>query len=169
MIGMFRVRAAWLQPVVGLYGWAAPFRSVNGYGLFAVMTTSRPEIIVQGSDDGQAWKEYDFKWKPGDVRRPPAFVEPHMPRLDWQMWFAALGTYRENSWFLNFCVRLLQGTPEVLALVQRNPFPDRPPKYLRAMVYDYHFTNLAQRRATGEWWRREFKGEYCPVLSLKPP
>jgi hypothetical protein len=138
---------------------------VNGYGLFAVMTTSRPEIIIEGSRDGSNWQAYQFKYKPGDVGRRPGFVEPHQPRLDWQMWFAALGRHQDNPWFIDFCARLLQGRPEVLALLGYNPFPDDPPRYLRAMVYDYRFTTLTERRATGAWWRREVKGLYCPVLS----
>jgi predicted DCC family thiol-disulfide oxidoreductase YuxK len=150
-----------------LEGWAEPFRSVSPYGLFAVMTTTRLEIIIEGSNDGQSWLPYEFEYKPGDVLRRPRFVAPHQPRLDWQMWFAALGTYRENPWIVNFCVRLLQGSPEVLGLLQHNPFPHGPPKYIRAEVYEYHFTNRQERGATGAWWRREFKGEYLPVISLR--
>lgn len=150
-----------------LAGWAEPFRSVNGYGLFAVMTTARMEIVVEGSNDRQHWLPYEFKYKPGDVRRPPGFVAPHQPRLDWQMWFAALGSYRQNPWFVNFCVRLLQGSPEVTRLLEHNPFPDAPPKYIRAEVYEYHFTNFKERRATGAWWRREFEGEYLPIISIR--
>jgi hypothetical protein len=131
------------------------------------MTRPRYEIIVQGSNDGQDWQNYEFKYKPGDTHRRPQFVAPHQPRLDWQMWFAALGTYRENPWFLQLCGRLLQGSPEVLALLKTNPFPNAPPKYIRAMRYEYHFTDVTTRRATGEWWGRELKGEYLPVLSLR--
>jgi len=151
---------------IRLHSWIAPLRSVNGYGLFAVMTTSRPEIIVEGSNDGVTWLPYEFKYKPGDLKRRPRFVAPHQPRLDWQMWFAALGDVRHNPWFINFCVRLLQGKPEVLTLVKTNPFPEQPPKYIRAQLYDYRFTNFEQRRINGSWWRREFKREYCPPLSL---
>src|SRR5439155_6023285 len=93
-----------------------------------------------------------FKWKPGDPKRGPAFVAPHQPRLDWQMWFAALGDYRANRWFLSFMVRLLQGSPEVLGLLEKNPFPAGPPRYLRAVLYQYHFTDFALRRADGDWW-----------------
>jgi hypothetical protein len=147
-------------------------RSFNGYGLFAVMTTSRPEILIEGSNDGQTWLPYEFKYKPGDPMHRPTFVAPHQPRLDWQMWFEALRVMRPGSepspWFLNFCVRLLQGQPEVLTLLKTNPFPDAPPRYLRAMVYDYHFTDFATRRETGAWWRRQLVGPYCPVLSLPP-
>ena len=144
----------------------APFRSLNTYGLFAVMTTRRPEIIVEGSNDGRTWLPYEFRWKPGDVRRPPAFTGLHMPRLDWQMWFAALGSFWENPWVLRFLVRLLEGSPEVLGLLRRNPFPGAPPRYTRAVLYDYRFTDRAARKATGAWWRRELLGLYCPVLTL---
>ena len=157
----------WPAPVVALYRAARPFRTVNGYGLFAVMTTTRPEIVVEGSDDGVTWLPYEFKWKPGDVRRRPGFVEPHQPRLDWQMWFAALGSYDDTPWFAAFLERLLRGSPPVLALLERNPFPAAPPRYVRAMLYDYRFTDPGARRREGAWWRREWRGPYSPVLSLK--
>jgi len=163
---MFRWGGAEPALLRGLYNWVMPFRTVNSYGLFAVMTTNRLEIIVQGSNDGTNWLDYEFKYKPGDVQRRPRFVAPHQPRLDWQMWFAALGNYRGNPWFVNFCVRLLQNSPEVVKLLRHNPFPQVPPRYIRAVVYEYHFTDLAARRKTGAWWRREFKGGYLPVISL---
>jgi lipase maturation factor 1 len=147
-------------------GWAEPFRSVNSYGLFRVMTTSRSEIIVEGSDDGNTWRAYEFKYKPGDVMRRPGFVEPHQPRLDWQMWFAALSTYEATPWFQGLLVRLLEGSPDVLELLARNPFPAHPPNYIRAMRYDYRFTTAAERRATGAWWSRTLVGVYSPVMSL---
>jgi lipase maturation factor 1 len=162
LMSMFGLRS-WPRPVIAMYQAAAPFRSVNGYGLFAVMTPSRPEIIVEGSNDGQRWLRYEFKYKPGELNRRPQFVAPHQPRLDWQMWFAALGDYHGNPWFVNFCIRLLQGRPEVLALLEKNPFPDSPPKYIRASVYDYRFTGFGSR----DWWRRELKGGYLPPISLK--
>lgn len=164
--GMFRVRALWPGPLLSAYSWIAPFRSFNTYGLFAVMTTKRPEIIVQGSNDGVHWSDYEFKYKPGDLKRRPRFVEPHQPRLDWQMWFAALSDYRHNLWFVEFCARLLSGSPQVLGLLERNPFPKAPPHYVRAVVYEYHFTDWATRRRTGAWWRRQYKGEYVPAISL---
>jgi hypothetical protein len=156
------------QPVRVIMSWVTPFRVVNTYGLFAVMTTTRPEIIVEGSSDGQTWLEYEFKYKPGDVRRPPGWVAPHQPRLDWQMWFAALGDYTQNPWFVNFMIRLQQGSPEVLALVGKNPFPDAPPRYLRARLYQYYFTDLAILNVEGAWWRRERLGPYFPLPAISP-
>jgi lipase maturation factor 1 len=158
------------SPLLFPFAWTAeelaPLRTVNNYGLFAIMTTERREIIVEGSNDGMNWLPYEFKYKPGDVNRRPAFVAPFQPRLDWQMWFAALGNVRQNPWFANFCERLLQGSPDVLALLETNPFPDKPPRYIHAEFYDYHFTSFAERRATGAWWKREFVGEYLPPVSL---
>ncbi|MBZ5593699.1 MAG: lipase maturation factor family protein [Acidobacteriia bacterium] len=155
------------RPAAAALNWIAPFGVVNTYGLFAVMTTSRPEIIVEGSSDGQTWLEYGLTYKPDDLKRAPVWVQPHQPRLDWQMWFAALGSYQSQPWFVNFMVRLLEGSPDVLALLAVNPFPSSPPRYIRARLYDYKFTTLAERRATGNWWRRELEGQYFPVVSLK--
>ena len=147
--------------------WQSPYYLANSYGLFAVMTPSRVEIVIEGSADGQNWLPYEFKYKPGDLRRAPPWVEPHQPRLDWQMWFAALGNYQQNRWFVNFMIRLLEGSPEVAALLKTNPFPNAPPRYIRALAYDYHFTDFASRRKTGDWWRRELKGSYFPIASLR--
>jgi hypothetical protein len=142
---------------------AEPLRIVNSYGLFAVMTTERPEIIVEGSNDGEAWLAYEFRYKPGDIRRAPPIVAPYQPRLDWQMWFAALSSYQNNRWFVGFMLRLLQGEPSVLGLLQYNPFPNAPPKYIRARVYLYQFTHFGQ----AGWWTREERGLYFPTVSLK--
>ncbi|MEQ1861806.1 MAG: lipase maturation factor family protein [Chthoniobacteraceae bacterium] len=146
-----------------------PLRSFNGYGLFRVMTTERPEIIVEGSRDGVNWDAYEFRYKAGDVYRRPPFVAPHQPRLDWQMWFAALADVRQTPWFVNFLTRLLQGSPDVLALLEKNPFPGEPPRYVRAVLYDYRFTHWSDD--TVAWWKREQKALYCPPISLKttPP
>ena len=167
VLGGMRENQKWPAPVLALYVWLEPFRSFNSYGLFAVMTQTRPEIIVEGSDDGRDWLAYEFKYKPGDLKRKPAFVAPYQPRLDWQMWFAALGSPRYNPWFFRFELRLLQNSPPVMALLQYNPFPKAPPKYVRAMLYEYHFTDRAERRATGDWWRRTLLRPYIPPLSLK--
>jgi len=141
----------------------SPLRIVNSYGLFAVMTTARPEIIVEGSNDGENWQAYEFRYKPGGLNRAPPIVAPHQPRLDWQMWFAALGTYQQNRWFVGFMMRLLQGEPTVLRLLRSNPFPNAPPEYVRARLYLYHFTHSGERG----WWTREERGAYFPVVSLK--
>jgi hypothetical protein len=154
-------------PISKLHSLASPLRSVNHYGLFAVMTPTLPVIVVEGSNDGVNWLPYEFKWKAGDSKRAPGFVAPHQPRLDWQMWFAALQDVRSNPWFVNFLAHLLRGTPEVLALIETNPFPAAPPRSVRAVLYEYHFTDYATRAKTGEWWRREVKGMYCPPVSFK--
>ena len=146
---------------------AARFGIVNQYGLFASMTTSRPEISIEGSYDAVDWQPYIFPYKPGPLNRAPGWAEPFQPRVDWQMWFAALGNYRENPWLLRFMERLLEGSPPVLELLERNPFAGKPPKYIRAMVYDYQFTTAEERRKTGNWWKRELKGTYFPPISLK--
>jgi predicted DCC family thiol-disulfide oxidoreductase YuxK len=164
--GLLRVYIPGPGPVVAVYRWLMPLRTFNSYGLFAVMTTTRREIIVEGSNNGLSWEPYVFKYKPGDLRQRPGLVGTYMPRLDWQMWFAALGNYRQNPWFMNFCTRLLQGSPQVLALLEKNPFPNAPPRFVRAMIYEYHFTDNATRRKTGMWWRREFKGVYLRPTSL---
>jgi hypothetical protein len=158
------LRGATPGPLVAVYRLVAPFRSANGYGLFAVMTKERPEIVLEGSADGEIWKPYEFRWKPGDPLRRPRFVAPHQPRLDWQMWFAALGDYRANPWLVSTMARLQEGSPEVLGLLATNPFPGKPPRYVRAVLYDYRFTNAEERRRTGAWWTRELRGLYAPVL-----
>jgi lipase maturation factor 1 len=150
-----------------LHGVVAPFHAVNPYGLFAAMTTERPEIVIEGSMDGIEWREYHFRYKPGDVRRPPRRVAPHQPRLDWQMWFAALQP--PPVWFGNFLVRLLEGAPDVVGLLDGNPFPDAPPTYVRALLYDYRMTDRQTRRRTGAWWHRELRGLYVPPVRLADP
>ena len=143
------------------------FRISNNYGLFAVMTKSRAEIILEGSNDGQNWLPYEFKFKVGDVKRLPPQVAPHQPRLDWQMWFAALSHINHNRWFQNLMFRVLEGRKEVLELIEHNPFPETPPKYLRATYYDYKFTTLAEKKESGGYWKREYKGFYTPPISLR--
>jgi len=161
----FRPDADWPRPLVAIYGRLQSFRIVNGYGLFRVMTKDRDEIVIEGSADGIDWLPYEFKWKPGDVMRAPGWCAPHQPRLDWQMWFAALGSSRENPWFGRLIVRLLQGSRDVNQLLAKNPFPHDPPRYLRAMFYRYRFTTLRERRETGAWWKREQLREYLPTVS----
>src|SRR5271166_113348 len=143
-----------------------PLHIVSSYGLFAVMTTERNEIVVEGSNDGAEWREYDFLYKPGDVMRRPPWNIPHQPRLDWQMWFAALDSPRYLPWFTRFLERLLANEPTVTALLERNPFPDKPPLYVRAEFYDYTFAGR-EEKAMGRWWDRRLLGLYFPVVELK--
>ena len=147
--------------------WVAPLRLVNSYGLFANMTTLRYEIAIQGSEDGQNWKDYRFKYKPEDPRQRPRWVAPHQPRLDWQMWFAALGRYDQSPWLGRFVEQLLRGSPTVLGLLAENPFPDKPPRYIRADLYRYNFTDFNARNAEGRWWRREYITPYLLPTSLE--
>ncbi|HEY7505134.1 MAG TPA: lipase maturation factor family protein [Gemmatimonadales bacterium] len=147
-------------------GWAnetmelvAPLRSINGYGLFRVMTIRRPELILEGSDDGTRWEAYDFRYQPDGVDERPRFVAPLQPRLDWQLWFAALAPAQSLEWLETLAARLRSGTPEVLALLGRNPFPNAPPRHVRMVLYDYRFSTPEERRQTGAWWVRERQGE----------
>jgi len=147
----------------------APWRTVNGYGLFAVMTTERPEILVEGTLDGTTWRAYEFRWKPGSLDRAPAFVAPHQPRLDWEMWFAALRGCRRSPWFPRFALRLLEGSERVLGLLASNPFPDAPPRAVRSSVHRYRFAAADLRRRSGRWWTREEPGApFCPTLRGTP-
>ena len=143
-----------------------PLRIVNNYGLFAIMTTEREEIVIEGSSDGTEWREYEFRYKPGDLFRAPPWNIPHQPRLDWQMWFAALEDPRRLPWFWRFLQRLLENEPSVTTLLQKNPFADQPPVYVRAQFYDYTFTDSA-RKTTGRWWERRLRGPYFPVVQLQ--
>jgi len=138
---------------------------VNSYGLFAVMTTDRPEIIFEGSEDGVEWREYEFPDKPGDLSRPLPLVAPFQPRLDWQLWFAAMGPMSQSPWAGNLAIRLLEGEPSVLRLLNSPPFA-HPPKYLRAILYQYEFTSLEERAATGHIWTRQRSGVFIPQFSL---
>ena len=164
---IFVSRFVSLEYLTPLFRYLFYYRLVNPYGLFVHMTRTRDEIVVEGSDDGRTWIPYTFKWKPEDVKKAPKFVAPHQPRLDWQMWFAALSNFNSNPWFGNFLLRLLNGAPEVLKLLEKNPFPDKPPKFVRATLYNYHFTDLKTKRETGAWWVRQYKGPYSSTLALK--
>ena len=143
-----------------------PLHIVNSYGLFAVMTKKRNEIVIEGSYDGVEWREYEFRYKPGDVARRPRWNIPHQPRLDWQMWFAALNDPRRLPWFWRFVQRLLENEPTVTALLETNPFPDKPPMYVRAQFYDYTYAD-SDEKAKGIWWDRRSLGLYFPVVHLK--
>ena len=153
-----------ISPVTAL----EPFRIANRYGLFAVMTRGRYEIEFQGSNDGQNWTAYPFRYKPQALNEYPRIYAPYQPRFDWNLWFASLGSWRENLIVPSTEERLLAGAPDVLALFAGNPFPQAPPKQVRAMLWQYWFTSMAEKRATGMWWRRNLLGLYGPVLEREP-
>src|SRR5438477_865277 len=163
----FRPDAQWPRQLAFAYEHLEPFRIVNGYGLFRVMTKDRREIVIEGSADGIEWLPYEFKWKPGDLKRAPGWCAPHQPRLDWQMWFAALGTAQQNPWFIRLAICLLEGKRDVRQLFAHDPFPNRPPRYVRAILYRYRFTTANEHGQTGAWWRRQELGEYLPTVSLQ--
>jgi hypothetical protein len=141
-----------------------PFRVANQYGLFGRMTWKRYEIEFQGSNDGTNWVAYPFRDKPQNPGEAPRIYAPYQPRFDWNLWFASLGYWRENPFVLHTEEALLSGNPAVLSLFAGNPFPKEPPSQVRAVLWQYWFTDLATKRSTGLWWRREFLGLYGPAL-----
>lgn len=155
-----------LAPLARAYSLAAPFRIVNNYGLFAVMTTTRQELTIQGSNDGIHWKSYPLRWKPGPLDKPLPVVAPHQPRLDWQLWFAALGRIETSPWLQSLLVNLLQGNPHTTALFESNPFPGEPPRFVRILADNYTFTDPIQRERTGAVWSSEPAAIYCPEIQL---
>jgi lipase maturation factor len=148
------------SPVVAL----EPFRIANQYGLFAVMTRGRYEIEFQASVDGQNWTAYPFRYKPQALNEPPRIYAPYQPRFDWNLWFASLSSWRESPIVPNTEVRLLSNDKDVLALFAGNPFSHEPPHQIRAVLWQYWFTTIAEKRKTGMWWRREYLGLYAPTL-----
>jgi hypothetical protein len=144
---------------------------VNTYGAFGSIGRSRSEIVIEGTADAvitaaTRWQPYEFKGKPGDPSRRPPQLAPYHLRLDWLMWFAAMASPDEHPWFSALLRKLLEGDQDTLALLQFNPFPRKPPRWLRASYYDYRFTTPEQRRATGAWWTRTFQGLYMPPVRL---
>ena len=149
-----------LWPAIAL----EPFRVANRYGLFAVMTTDRYEIEFQGSRDGVSWTAYPFRYKPQEPMDAPGIYAPYQPRFEWNLWFASLGEWRSYSWVLRTELRLLEGSPAVLRLFAQNPFPEGPPTWVRAVRWQYWFSTVEEKRASGAWWRREERGLYAPEL-----
>jgi hypothetical protein len=154
------------EPLAGLLDVAGRLEVVSGYGLFARMTTTRPEIVIEGSRDGANWEPYGLPWKPGKLDRRPEFTGPHMPRLDWQLWFAALAPPERSPWLFSVLRHLLLGTRPVEALLAENPFPDAPPIAVRALLYQYRFSTAEERAQTGAWWTRELVGEFIAPMRL---
>jgi Lipase maturation factor len=148
------------------------FHLVGTYGAFGSITRPRYEVIVEGTDEtvltpSTKWREYEFRGKPGALGRMPPQIAPYHLRLDWLMWFAAMSSYERHPWFVQFVGKLLEGDRDTLGLLKTNPFPDKPPRYVRAMLYEYHFSNPAERSQTGQWWKREFVRSYFPPVSLQ--
>lgn len=154
----------WNPRFAKILKWISPFHLAHRYGIFAVMTTKRYEVVVEGSNDGKQWKEYTFKYKPSEVTRRPRRISPYQPRIDWQAWFLPFSNFHSEQWFINFLYRLLEGSPQVLKLLRNNPFPNKPPKYIRARLYDYTFTDFETKRKTGQWWNRVLVERYSPTL-----
>ena len=150
-----------------------PLQIVNTYGAFGSVTKERYEVIIEGTDaetvtDTTAWREYEFKGKPGDPARLPPQIAPYHLRIDWLMWFAAMSSAQDYPWFPELLLKLLQGDAGVISLLRTNPFPDRPPRWIRAQLYLYHFTSPDERRQTGRWWNRTYSAPYFPPVRLKP-
>jgi hypothetical protein len=145
-----------------------PFRVANQYGLFAVMTNGRYEIEFQGSNDGQSWTAYPFRNKPQALNEAPRIYAPYQPRFDWNLWFASLGDWRQDQIVPLTEVRLLENDKDVLALFKGNPFAQAPPRFVRAVLWQYWFTSREEKRATGNWWRRKYLGLYAPQITKTP-
>jgi hypothetical protein len=144
-----------------------PFHIVGTYGAFGSVTRTRYEVVVEGTDEAvltqsTKWREYEFRGKPGDPSRAPPQIAPYHLRLDWLMWFAAMSDYYDHPWFVRFMVKLLEGDAATLSLLRSNPFPTQPPHYVRAQLYEYHFTSAEERKKTGLWWNRKLVGSYFP-------
>ncbi len=146
--------------------WFEPLHLAVPHGIFAVMTTKRYEVIIEGSHDGLTWSEYEFRYKPCDISKRSKRVSPYQPRLDWQAWFLPFRPFTHQAWFQAFLIRLLQGTPSVTKLLRDNPFPDEPPKFVRVLLYDYEFTSWSEWKQSGNFWKRKLVSEYCPPIRL---
>jgi hypothetical protein len=165
LVRMFWHEAPFLaKPIVAL----EPFRIANEYGLFAVMTPHRYEIEFQGSNDGEHWIAYPFRYKPQKLEERPRIYAPYQPRFDWNLWFASLGSWQQNPIVPRTEELLLENDHAVLGLFAGNPFPDAPPRVVRAVLWQYWFSTLQQKRNEGVWWQRRLLGAYAPSLTRLP-
>jgi len=149
-----------------------PLQIVNTYGAFGSITRERDEIVIEGTleealSDKTIWREYDFKGKPGDPARKPIQIAPYHLRIDWLMWFAAMGPSADQEWFAPLIAKLLQGDKATIGLLANDPFPDRPPRWIRARLYRYTFTTPDERARTGRWWNRTLVSDYFPAVQLR--
>jgi lipase maturation factor 1 len=164
LIGMFSAIPVPIAPVVAL----EPFRIANRYGLFGVMTRGRYEIEFQGSNDGEIWLAYPFRFKPQALDQAPGLYAPYQPRFDWNLWFASLGQWQDYPMVPRTEVKLLENDRSVLDLFQSNPFPNQPPGQVRVVLWQYWFTTMSEKHKTGLWWRRELIGLYAPAIERQP-
>lgn len=149
-----------------------PFHLINTYGAFGSIGRTRREVVIEGTDEAEitdhtVWKEYEFKGKPGAIRRLPPQWAPYHLRLDWLMWFAAISPHYAYPWLRGFLVRLLQNDPPTLRLLRHNPFPDSPPRYVRAQLYRYRFTTWRELVRERAWWHRTLEGGYLRPVALE--
>jgi lipase maturation factor 1 len=164
LIWMFSALPLPTAPVAAL----EPFRIANRYGLFGIMTRGRYEIEFQGSEDGKTWVAYPFRYKPQDLSKPPGIYAPYQPRFDWNLWFASLGSWQDYPIVPRTEVQLLSNDWDVLTLFAKNPFPHEPPREVRAVIWQYWFTTISEKRTHGLWWRRQYLGLYAPTLRREP-
>jgi len=164
LLWMFYALPLPTSPVAAL----EPLRIANRYGLFGIMTRGRYEIEFQGSDDGKTWLLYPFRYKPQDLDQPPGIYAPYQPRFDWNLWFASLGSWQDYPIVPRTEVALLSNDKDILNLFKSNPFPGKPPREVRAVIWQYWFTTMAEKRAQGLWWRRQFVGLYAPTVEREP-
>ncbi|MBI3542721.1 MAG: lipase maturation factor family protein, partial [Deltaproteobacteria bacterium] len=162
-----------LSPNQAMNAGFDPLGLVNTYGAFGSVTRERYEIVLEGTDEpvlspSTKWRAYEFKGKPGDPTRRPPQVTPYHYKIDWQMWFAAMGSYRSNPWLLNLVAKLLRGDSGALSLIRASPFPEKPPRFIRAQLYLYKFAS-SEERSRGLWWHRSYVEPYLPPLSLDEP
>lgn len=165
---LYVIRGMLPEPVIKVDDMMQTWGIGHIYHVFPTMQTLRQELVIQGSNDGATWQDYQFKFKPGEVSEKPAFIMPHHPRLDWMMWFVPTQSGRQLLWFRQFQNQLRKGSPQVLALLEHNPFPDKPPRFLRVQAYEYRFTTAEERRQSGDWWRREYLGLFPYVAPRMP-
>ena len=150
-----------------------PLQIVNTYGAFGSITRERYEIVIEGTDrepspsESTMWREYEFKGKPGNPARRPTQIAPYHLRLDWLMWFAAMGPSGEQEWFSPLIAKLLQGDKATIGLLANDPFPNDPPRWIRARLYRYTFTTREQHAQTGRWWNRTLVSDYLPPVQLR--
>lgn len=157
------------EQIAKILGILSPYHLANNYGVFSHMTKTRYEIVIEGSEDQQEWKEYQFYYKPSELTQALRQVSPYHPRLDWQMWFLPFRDFKQAYWFQNFLSRLLENNQVVLSLIKKNPFPDNPPKFIRAKMYIYTFSDYEAKKISGYYWFRKMHRMYSPVLSKKAP